>query len=435
MTTQQIQSNHQRLRRGAAAVVLAAVLGGLAAPVALAAPPGPGSTAATATATVSAVSATASQGPRGQLISLTPLERLAPADVTARLAPLGFDASGVRYGVTAYRLTYATTDPQGRPTTATGLLVLPRGGPHRLDLVSDTHGTVAHRDDAPSGGAGYNRLTPYLHASAGRAVAAPDYLGLGGGPGAHPYMDTRSSVTASVDMLKAARTAAARLGRPVTRDVYATGFSQGGQVAMALGRELSRPGSGFRLRALAPIAGPYDLDGSELPGITDGRVAPRTAVFYLSYFLTAQNRLHPLYADPAEVFRAPYAQAVESLFDGNHREEDIVAALPASPQELLTPEWYENVRAPHGALSAAVRANDDACDWKPAAQVRLYGGSADTDVPFGNTLACAADLARHGVRARVVDQGPDADHFTSAIRSAPQAVRWFDSLRQEMAVR
>ncbi|MFZ3499434.1 alpha/beta hydrolase [Streptomyces sp. 5.8] len=431
-TTQQKQSNRQRLRRGAAAVVLAAVLGGLAAPVALAAPVGSPAPVASA-ATV--------QTGRGHLISLTPLERLAPADVTGRLSDFGFDASTVRYGVAAYRLTYATVDPQGRPTTATGLFVLPRGGPHRLDLVSDTHGTVANRDDAPSGGAGYNRLIPYLHASAGRAVAAPDYLGLGGGPGAHPYMDTRSSVTASVDMLEAARTAADRLGRPVTRDVYATGFSQGAQVAMALGRELSRPGSGFRLRALAPIAGPYDLDGSELPGITDGRVAPRTAVFYLSYFLTAQNRLHPLYADPAEVFRAPYAQAVESLFDGNHREEDIVAALPATPEELLTPEWYENVRAPRGALKAAVRANDDACAWKPAVPVRLYAGSADTDVPFGNTRACAADLARHGVRAKVVDQGADADHFVSAIRSAPQAARWFDSLgrgtgpRQETAVR
>ncbi|MGW1776814.1 alpha/beta hydrolase [Streptomyces sp. NPDC002104] len=429
MTTQQKQSTRQWLRRGAAAVALAAVLGGLAAPVALAAPAGsPAPTAPTAP-TASAGPAATAHGGRGRLISLTPLERLAPAEVTARLTGFGLDASTVRYGVAAYRLTYATVDPRGRPTTATGLFVLPRGGPYRLDLVSDTHGTVATRDDAPSGGGGDNRLTPYLHASAGRAVAAPDYLGLGGGPGAHPYMDTRSSVTASVDMLEAARTAADRLGRPVTRDVYATGFSQGAQVAMALGRELSRPGSDVRLRALAPIAGPYDLEGSELPGVTDGRVAPRTAVFYLTYFLTAQNRLHPLYADPAEVFRAPYAQAVESLFDGSHRFEDIAAALPASPEELLTPDWYENVRAPRGALRTALKANDGSCDWKPAAPVRLYAGSADTDVPIGNTTACAAGLARHGVRAKVVDQGADADHFTSAIRSAPQAVRWFDSLR------
>ncbi|MFB7466874.1 alpha/beta hydrolase family protein [Streptomyces sp. NPDC056224] len=407
-------SKHRRrqvLRRGAAAVALAAVLGGIAAPAALAAPAAPAAAA------------------RGALISVTPLDTLGRDQVVAELATLGIDPGTVRYGVSAYRLAYATVDPQGRPTTATGLLVLPRGGPHRLDLVSDTHGTLATRDDAPSGGAGYNRLTPYLHASAGRAVAAPDYLGLGGGPGAHPYMDTRSAVTASVDMLEAARTAAGRLGRPVTRDVYATGFSQGGQVAMALGRELSRGRSGFRLRALAPMAGPYDLTGSEMPAITDGRIAPASAVFYLSYFLTAQNRLHPLYEDPAEVFRAPHAQAVENLFDGNHQVKDIVAALPATPQELLTPEWAENIRDPRGVLAEVLKANDGSCDWKPAVPVRLYTSGGDTDVPIANARACAADLARHGVRAKIVDQGPDADHSTTAIRSAPQAVRWFDSLR------
>ncbi|MEU9797349.1 alpha/beta hydrolase [Streptomyces sp. NPDC051000] len=413
MTTTSHQ-NKQWPRRAAAAVVLAAVTGAAAAPAAFAAP---------ATAPVRAPAA------RGALISVTPVDALDRAGVTAELGALGVDTAGVRYGVRAYRLTYATVDPKGRPTAATGLLVLPRGGPVRPDLVSDTHGTVAHRDGAPSGGKGHNRLTPYLHASAGRAVAAPDYLGLGGGAGPHPYMDTRSAVTATVDMLNASRTAADRLGRPLTRDVYATGFSQGGQVAMAVGRELSRGRDGLRLRALAPMAGPYDLSGSEMPGIADGRVAPRTAVFYLSYFLTAQNRLHSLYKDTAEVFRAPYAGTVEGLFDGTHPEEEIVAALPATPEELLTPAWVENVRSPRGALRTALRANDGACDWKPDVPVRLYAGGADTDVPIANSRACAADLARHGVRAKVVDQGPDADHVTTALRSAPQVVRWFDALR------
>ncbi|MFJ5774564.1 alpha/beta hydrolase family protein [Streptomyces sp. NPDC093094] len=413
------------LHRGAAAVALAAVLGGVITPVARATP----RAHATATAKVSATATvSASVTARGRLLAVTPLDTVDRAEVVETLTGFGVDPATVRYGVTAYRLTYATIGPHGRPATATGLLVLPCGGPHRLDLVSDTHGTVSHRDDAPSGGAGRNRLTPYLHASAGRAVAAPDYLGLGGGPGRHPYVDTASSVTASLDMLKAARTASHRLGRPLTRTVYVTGFSQGGQVAMALGRELSRGRDGFRLRALAPMAGPYDLLGSEFPGIADGRVAPRSAVFYLSYFLTAQNRIHPLYKDPAEVFRAPYAQAVEDLFDGTHNESEVMAALPATPGELLTPEWAENVRAPRGALRAVLKANDGVCDWAPTAPVRLYAGGADTDVPSANTRACAVGLARLGVRAEVVDQGPDVDHFGSAILSAPQVVRWFDAL-------
>ena len=48
-------------------------------------------------------------------------------------------------------------------------------------------------------------LNVELFASAGYAAVAPDYLGLGTGPGLHPYMDLSSEVTASVDMLDAGR--------------------------------------------------------------------------------------------------------------------------------------------------------------------------------------------------------------------------------------
>ncbi|MCX4822759.1 alpha/beta hydrolase [Streptomyces sp. NBC_01142] len=365
---------------------------------------------------------------RGALLGITPLATLGRDDVVRFLAGPGLETGTVRYGVRAYRLTYRTITPQGRPTTATGLFVLPRGGERRLAVVSDTHGTMAHRDNAPSVTTGLGRLAPYLHASAGRAVAAPDYLGLGRGPGRHPYMDTASAVTASVDMLRAARTAGKLMGRPLTADVYATGFSQGGQVAMALGRALRNGAEPhFRLRALAPVSGPYDLEGAELPGLFDGSVNDESAVFYMSYFLTAQNRLHPVYRHPSEAFRAPYASRIERLFDGRHQEDDIVKALPRTLEQLLTPEFYERVRHPGGGLLAALRAQDGNCAWKPAAPVRLYTASGDTDVPIANARNCARDLARNGTRAPVLDQG-NVDHFGTFKSATPRIARWFNTL-------
>ncbi|MGW1107763.1 alpha/beta hydrolase [Streptomyces sp. NPDC002540] len=365
---------------------------------------------------------------RGDLLSLTPVADLGRADVARFLASGGMATDTVRHGLRAYRLTYRTVTPQGAPTTATGLLVLPKGGPHRLDLVSDTHGTMAHRDYAPSVSEDFGRFAPYLHASAGRAVAAPDYLGLGKGPGRHPYMDTKSSVTASVDMLRASRTAAQRLNRPLTGDVYASGFSQGGQVAMALGRALdSGADRHFRLRALAPVSGPYDIEHAEMPALFDGRVNDISGIFYMTYFLTAQNRIHPLYKDPSEAFREPYAGIVDDLFDTNHVEEQIIPALPGTLKELLTDDYYRQVQHPTGALLAAVRAQDGNCAWKPDVPVRLYSSSGDTDVPIANARNCAADLAEHGVRARVVDQGTTG-HNATYMKSGPQIVRWFDTV-------
>ncbi|MFI6943006.1 alpha/beta hydrolase family protein [Streptomyces sp. NPDC050418] len=380
------------------------------------------------TAAPSAGSATARHHGRGDLLKVEAVAELGRADVAAFLAQAEIGDDTVRHGVRAYRLTYRTLDTAGRPTTATGLLTLPAGGERRLDLVADTHGTMVHRDYAPSVATDFGRLASYLHASAGRAVAAPDYLGLGKGPGTHPYMDTRSSVSASLDMLSAARTAARQLHRPLTGDVYATGFSQGGQVAMALGRELSTGHSrGFRLRALAPVAGPYDLAGEEVPALFDGRVNDTSGIFYVSYFLVAQNRLHPLYADPSEAFRAPYDQRIEALFDGEHHEEDIVTQLPKTVKELLTPAFYERMQHPDGALLTAIKAQDGSCDWKPKAPVRLYASAGDTDVPIGNATSCAADLAAQGVKAPVLDQGA-VDHFGSFKKGGPQSVRWFDRL-------
>ncbi|MZD06676.1 alpha/beta hydrolase [Streptomyces sp. SID5785] len=409
-----------RRRRGLAAVAALLLAGGLAAPA-----------AAVADGSPAAAQHHRTTDRRGSLLSVTPLAALDRAGVQRWLTAQDMDTSRVRHGVRAYRLTYRTVDPYGRPTTATGLLTLPTGGPHRLDIVSDTHGTMVHRDYAPSVTTDFGRVPSYLNAAAGRAVAAPDYLGLGKGPGRHPYMDTASSVTASLDMLRAARHAAAGLGRPLTGDVYATGFSQGGQVAMALGKALEDDSPGrerpFRLRALAPVSGPYDLSGQEIPALFDGRVNDTSGLFYTAYFLVAQNRLHPLYRDPAEAFRAPYADRVEALFDGEHEEEDIIAALPPTAKELLTPAFWARMQHPTGALEKTLEANDTACAWKPSAPVRLYAASGDTDVPIGNARSCADRLAARGAVAPVLDQG-DTDHFGGYKASAPQVTRWFDEI-------
>jgi hypothetical protein len=147
----------------------------------------------------------------------------------------------------------------------------------------------------------------------------------------------------------------------------------------------------------------------------------------MSYFLTAQNRLHPVYDNPAEAFRQPYAGYVEQLFDTRHTEEDIVTKLPGSVKELLTDGFHERLRHPDGGLLAALKAQDGTCDWKPGVPVRLHSAAGDTDVAIANSANCAADLARHGVRAPVIDHGK-TDHNGSFKQAGPQIVRWFDRL-------
>ncbi len=256
---------------------------------------------------------------------------------------------------------------------------------------------------------------------------APDYLGLGASPGPHPFMVAASAASATLDLLPAAEAAAAGLGAGLSHDVLLSGHSQGGAAAMAVGQALQHADGSWHLRALAPMAGPYDLGGAELPAITDPRlVDPHRASAYLAYLLVEWNRLYHLYPDPALVFRPPYAGTIDALFDGTHEFTQVAATLPA-PQQLFQPAALAAIAHPRGPLAAALAAND-VCGWAPRVPTRLYAGRADRDVVFANTDRCRAQLVAHGGDATVEDMG-EVDHVGTAVAALPEIRSWFAGAR------
>ncbi|WP_242909516.1 lipase family protein [Actinomadura terrae] len=335
-----------------------------------------------------------------------------------------------RNGVDAYRVVYRTITPTGRPTTASGIVALPSTAPRKaLRAVSFAHGTLANKKDA--GGTaedGQGRVAAVYYAAAGYAGVAPDYLGLGLGPGPHPYMHSASEASASLDMLRAARTVAASHGVRFQPRVTVTGFSQGGVAAMALGRELGRGADPhLRLGPIATISGPFDLLRAQLPESLSPRstLAPKASVFYLAYITTAWKHGFGLYRSPSEVFNAPYASIVEGLFDGSKNEvTEILPKLPDTPEQLLTPAYRKRLAHPSGTLLKAIRSSDGTCDWRPDVPVRLFAGSGDEQVAYANTLSCARALRAHGARPQVVDYGPKSQHMGSLKRGLPDILRW-----------
>jgi hypothetical protein len=366
-------------------------------------------------------------GSRGRLLAtkdLVPLERGEVADAL-RQSGLG---SSARYGVATYRVSYCTVSPAGAPTTASGLLALPRGKLGRLPLVAYGHGTITARTDAPSFlGTQEARLAPLVFAAEGFAVVAPDYLGLGVSPLQHPFVHAATEADASVDLLRAADLAAARHGARVSHDVLVSGHSQGGHAALAIGRELQRDKGPWRLAALAPMAGPYDMSGTLLPAALDpSRTDPAKASVYLAYLLTSWKSLYHLYQDPHEVFAAPYADSVEGLFDGTHGLDMVAAALPDTPEQLFRPEALARMAHPSGRLAAALRDND-VCRWTPTVPTRLYAGRGDRDVASVHAEQCQRQILDRGGVAQIVDVG-EVDHIGTAIASLPLIRAWFSDL-------
>ncbi|GAA2793252.1 hypothetical protein [Nonomuraea dietziae] len=259
-----------------------------------------------------------------------------------------------------------------------------------------------------------------LFASTGQAVSAPDYLGLGKGPGHHPYGYPRATVSAPVDALRATRAFAARSDRRLDRRVLISGFSQGGPATMMVGRALQQgEDSYFRLGALAPIAGPYHLSAFEAAA-ADDRI--RMASLYLAYFAIAADRFTGIYDSPAEAFREPYDQQVEELFDGDHKPQEIAQALPPHVGEAVhrgVPA--EGARAHGKARAAAHRAR---------LHLRLEAGRAGAHLPrqgrrrrlLRQRAVLQRQLKARGATQSLTDVG-DVDHNMSVRRALPQVGR------------
>ncbi|URN04380.1 hypothetical protein LUW74_14370 [Actinomadura madurae] len=373
---------------------------------------------------------------RGHLVSAVHLRTMPAGQVRAWLATEGFDAASVRYGVDTYRLVYRTIDTRGRATTASGLLVLPRNDDRRLRTVSYAHGTMNYKPDAPStAGDVWGPGPAVTFGAAGFAAVAPDYLGLGKGPGAHPWKDVPSETSASLDMLRAARQFVPREGRILDGRVLVTGFSQGASSALGLARALQEGADPhFRLRAVAPISGAYDFRGAELPALLNGEVAPKLAVAYTSYLLTAWNRIHGgIYRQPSDVFQEPYASRVEKFFDGTTPGQVMLEGLPDELGQLLTPRGFRLLRHPSGTFAEALRVDAQVCTaWTPRVPVRLYKISDDEQAVDANTPACVAGFRARGADVPVVDVGDTvyegSRHLGANLAGTAMIVRWFGAL-------
>jgi len=384
-------------------------------------------TAAEATSTASAGATARPSSGRGELLSVTTVADLDRRQVASILADVPFEGTRPRYAVRAYRIEYRTVDVRSAPTTASALVVLPVHRPGRASTVVWEHGTrVGRLDVASMSDDNVDRPAAILFASAGFVTVAPDYLGLGTGPGAHPYAHASTEASASLDAVRAGRALASLRGQQLSNDVLLSGFSQGGQAAMALGPVLAKA-PGLRLRAVAGISGPYDLAGTEFPALWDGRVDPAIGAFYLAYWTLSSNAVYGLYGSPAEVFQAPYDRTVPPLFDGNHDEWSIFPALAPSPEQLVTPQYAARLRHPEGTLLRAIQENSQTCQWRAPIPVRLYAASGDREVPIGNTEQCARQLRAAGAVPTVTDLG-DVDHMSTPAIALPDVLDWFSAI-------
>ena len=198
---------------------------------------------------------------------------------------------------------------------------------------------------------------------------------------------------------------------------------------MALLRELETFHTNeFTVTACAPMAGAYDLSGVTTSNSLSGATPPNP--YYFLYLLAAYQDVYHLAGNLSDLLAAPYNTTLPPLLDGTHSGDDINAALPRDPVQVLKPVFLDAFRSnPRHPLRLALQEND-LYRWRPRSPLRLYHCAGDQDVIIANSqVALASFQALGATQVQLIDPIPTADHSGCSEPSLLLAKEWFDSLR------
>lgn len=329
------------------------------------------------------------------------------------------------YGFKNYKVTYETVDVNGRPVYSMGLLIIPDTQGPFSKLVYQ-HGTLFSRRELPSSlpDRGEGTAIGYCFASIGYVSILPDYLGFGDSTGVHPYLYGASEAVVARDMMRAVNTALSQLRIAVNEKLFIAGYSQGGHAAMSLLKNLEEDEEQeFTVTAAAPMAGPYSLTKTTEKILAQPSVHSAAE---LAYLLVGLNPIYGFYQNIEDVLRPEYAAVVPKLFDGTHDWDDVLTALPITPDQLLKPEVLEVYRQVNSPFMYALSLNEN-YRWVPRTPLRLYHGGGDNEVPFENSVEAYNFMKYFGAQVDLINLGANVDHHGGFSLAIGQAAVWFET--------
>lgn len=344
----------------------------------------------------------------------------------------------VENGVDAYRITYSTTDLEGRLDTASGLLLIPQDIEVALPQAIYQHGTVGSRSDVPSELSGGWELGLAL-SSFGFVTVAPDFQGLGTSRGIHPYVHSDSEALAAIDMLIAVQPFLAEKGIDVTDQLFITGYSQGGHAAMAAHKEIQENYSDqFEVTASAPMSGPYNISG-DMIDFTLGENEFDFLAYLAWTMLSYQRAYGDIYqTNIGEIYKEKYVEPIQrfaneeiDLWELNGLLRDLVLEESdiALPKKMLKEDILNIIltKADHPINDAL--ADNDLHNWVPRAPVRMMYCGMDEQVYFKNALTAEETMTALGapdVKAVLIDE--NGNHGSCVRPAFTATIEFFQSL-------
>src|ERR1700723_2958793 len=212
-------------------------------------------------------------------LAVNPPFRIASLSAAALQAELGATSSGAQLlqitgnpacGVDFYYVKFWTVGGAQETTQSSGALMVPTGAAPACSgarpIVLYAHGTNPDKTlniaDITNTSNTEGGLIAAMFAAQGYIVVAPNYAGYDISTlGYHPFLNAAQQSGEMIDILAAARTGLPTTLASATSDsgqLFITGYSEGGHVAMATQRALEA--SKAVVTGAAPMSGPYALE-------------------------------------------------------------------------------------------------------------------------------------------------------------------------------
>jgi hypothetical protein len=301
-----------------------------------------------------------------------------------------------RYDVRVYKVTYHSFDVDSMPTIASGLMVVPQATPCEVPILSFQHNNVIRKSDVPSRYSYNSQWYVGLAAgSLGNITLMPDGIGLGDGPGLHPFLHMQTEATAVIDMIRAAKEVVDTMGNSPDEQLFLAGIAEGAYATLAAHQYIQAYlDSQMHVTASGGIAGYYDMSGTMVHMIlSDSNYVDPS---YLPDLLFGYNKAYHFFAHDSDIMVYPYDSVLPPLFNGNNGAYTINTHMPPVPKYILRQDQIDSLANDSTNFLRLLLKKNDLYNWAPTSPVKLFYCNADEYVPYQNSIVAYEHFVQNG---------------------------------------
>ena len=340
-----------------------------------------------------------------------------------------------QYPVRMYKVEYNTYDADSVPTTASGLMVVPQGTPCEVPILSFQHNNVIKKSEVPSRYSGYSQwYVGMAAASLGYIAIMPDGIGLGDGPGLHPFLHLQSEATSVIDMIRSVKEFVDSTGAAPNEQLFLAGVAEGAYASVAAHQYIQTYlDSTMHVTGTGGLMGYYDLSGTLVNSILSDSTYPDPS--YLPQLLLGYNKAYQFFTNDSDMMVYPYDSVLPPLFNGNYSTGTIDSHMPSVPNYIMQPYQLDSLQNDSTNFFKELLAKNDVFNWAPTSPVYLLYCIADEYVPYQHSTIAYQHFVQNGSNmVDTFDISPGLDHAECGQFSVLSAVSLIKSLTHKPLV-